>query len=290
MYPNLFTVRLPGLGELTITSFGVMMALAFLVGYWIIRVELRRKRALGDPRAAEGLAADLLMGTLVGGIVGAKLYYVLLNWEQTAVDPLGMLFSRGGLVWYGGLAGGVLGGIWVLRRNGVEIAFGADAVAPALALSYAVGRIGCFLVGDDYGRPTDAPVGIAFPEGLPPTTAGNLRRHFGVEVDASIPDQAVMEVHPTQLYETGMALVIFGVLWRFRRHPHANGWLFGLWMVLAGLERLVVEFFRAKDDRFFGPLTLAQLLSVVLLLAGVYVLHRRRRGEAAARAPEVAGA
>ena len=285
MYPNLFTVRLPLLGEITVTSFGVLMALAFLAGYQVIRLELRRKAALEQPRASEDLATDILMAALVGGIVGAKLYYVLLNWELTARDPLGMLLSRGGLVWYGGLLGGVAGVVIILRRRRVPIPFAADVVAPALALSYGIGRIGCFLVGDDYGRPTDAPVGIAFPEGLPPTTAGNLRRHFGVDVDPAIPDGTVLAVHPTQLYEVGLSLLIFFILWRLRKHPHRAGWLFGLWLALAGAERLFVEFFRAKDDRFFGPLTLAQLISVGLVGVGIWILRTRHR-----TAPTGAGA
>lgn len=279
MYPELIHLDLPVVGEFTVYSFGVMMALAFLAGYLVIRSEFRRKGV--EPE----VAADVLLAALIGGIVGSKLYYVLLQWERTVADPLGMLFSRGGLVWYGGFFGGVLAVIWILRRRDVGVPLAADVVAPALALAQAIGRIGCFLVGDDYGRPTDSWVGIAFPDGIPPSTAGQLRRHFDVDVPASVPDSEVLAVHPTQLYETGMYLATFALLWRFRRHPHLDGWLFGLWMVLAGAERLVVEFFRAKDDRFFGPFTLSQAISVLLLLVGSWILVRRsRRGEAAARA------
>ncbi|MDX1578861.1 MAG: prolipoprotein diacylglyceryl transferase, partial [Gemmatimonadota bacterium] len=212
----------------------------------------------------------------IGGIVGAKLYYVLLYWDRTALDPIGMIFSRGGLVWYGGFLGGVIGVVWMIRRRGASIPMAADAVAPALALAYAVGRLGCFLVGDDYGRPTDSWVGIAFPQGEPPTSAGNLRR-FGVEVDASVPDSEILTVHPTQLYETGLSLIIFFLLWRLRRHPHAQGWLFAVWLALAGLERFVVELFRAKDDRFLGPFTLAQAISVGLIIGGALLAARLRQ-------------
>lgn len=270
MYPELFTLNLPVLGEFTLTSFGVMMALAFLSGYMILRAETER---LG---AGRDLAADMLMAAMIGGIVGAKLYYVLLYWERTAADPLGMLFSRGGLVWYGGFIGGSLGVLWVLGRRSVPRGLGVDAIAPALPLAYGVGRIGCFLVGDDYGRPTDSFVGIAFPNGLPPTTAGSLRR-FGADVDPAIPDGEVLAVHPTQLYETAMSLVIFLILWRLRRHPHAQGWLFGLWLALAAVERFVVEIFRAKDDRFLGGFTLAQAISLLLFAAGVALVARLRR-------------
>lgn len=267
MYPELITLDLPLVGRLTITSFGVMMALAFLAAYQVTRVRFDR---LGkDPE----LAADLLLGALIGGIVGAKLYYVFLNWDLTVQDPLGMLFSRAGLVWYGGLIGGTIGVILMARRRGEQVLPVADALAPALALGYAVGRIGCFLVGDDYGRPTDSWVGVAFPNGAPPSTAGNLREGFGVSVPDSIPDAAVLEVHPTQLYEVGLSLLIFAVLWRLRGERPA-GRIFALWLVLAGLERFAVEFFRAKDDRFFGVLTLAQLFSIGLVGLGVWLMNR----------------
>ncbi|WP_419163321.1 prolipoprotein diacylglyceryl transferase [Candidatus Palauibacter sp.] len=276
MYPELFTLNLPVIGEFTITSFGFLMALAFLAGYMVLRAETARLDAGRD------VAADMLLGALIGGIAGAKIYYVLLYWDRTALDPLGMIFSRSGLVWYGGLIGGFLGVVWMLHRRRVAWGLGVDAIAPAMSLAYGVGRIGCFLVGDDYGRPTDSFAGMAFPTGLPPSTAGNLRR-FGAEVDPALADTEVLAVHPTQLYETGLSLVIFFVLWRLRRHPHLQGWLFGLWLALAASERFLVEFFRAKDDRFFGGFTLAQMISIILCAVGValVVKLRRRAGEAA---------
>lgn len=272
MFPELITLDLPVLGRFTITSFGVMMAAAFLGGYQVIRLELRRRGK------DELLAGDILLGALVGGILGAKIYYVLLNWPLTVRDPLGMLTSRAGLVWYGGLIGGSLGVIWMIRRKGQRVAEMADVVAPALALSYALGRLGCFLVGDDYGRPTDSWVGIAFPNGSPPSTAGNLRRAFGVDIPASVPDGQVLAVYPTQLFETGISLLIFLVLWRLRFRDRRAGWLFSLWLVLAGAERLFVEFFRAKDDRFFGPLSLAQILSIALIALGGWLMVRLGSG------------
>ena len=276
MLPELLRLNLPLVGEVTITSFGVLLALAFLAGYWTIRVRLKE---LGE---RPELAGDILLAALIGGMLGAKIYYLFLTWDRTLADPAAAVFSRSGLVWYGGLIGGTLAIAWVIRRHGMAFLHVADVMAPALALAHAIGRIGCFMVGDDYGRPTDSWVGVAFPDGYPPTTAGNLRKDFGADIPADVPDTAVLEVHPTQLYESALLLAIFFVLWKLRKRPAAAGWLFGVWMILTSLERFLVEFLRAKDDRFLGPFTLAQFISVLLLLVGVYLVgYRSRRSEIA---------
>ena len=270
MFPELFSINLPILGELTVTSFGAFMAAAFFVGYFVVRLETKRLDLGAE------VASEILLGALIGGIVGAKIYYVLLYWDRTVVDPFGMLFSRAGLVWYGGLIGGFLGVVWVLRRKRVATGLGADAVSPALALSYAIGRLGCFFVGDDYGRPTNSALRVAFPNGQPPSTADNLRR-FGVEVDPALPDGQVLAVHPTQLYETGLSLGVFFLLWRLRAHTNAPGWLFGVWLALAGAARFAIEWLRAKDDRLIGQMTVAQVISVLVVVAGVALIVRLRQ-------------
>jgi phosphatidylglycerol:prolipoprotein diacylglycerol transferase len=136
--------------------------------------------------------------------------------------------------------------------------------------------VGCFLVGDDYGRPTDLPWGIAFPRGTPPTTVVSLERNFGITVDPALIAKYgdVIPVHPTQLYEIGLSVLFFFILWRIRNHRHRTGWLFMLWLILAGAERFFVEIFRAKDDRFFGPLTVAQVISMGLIAVGVWGMIR----------------
>jgi phosphatidylglycerol:prolipoprotein diacylglycerol transferase len=152
----------------------------------------------------------------------------------------------------------------------------ADVAGIAIAAGYAVGRTGCWAVGDDYGRPWDGPLAVTFPNGAPPTTAANLTEIFGARLPAGTAPDALVAVHPSQLYETAMGLAMFAVLWRLRSHRHAEGWLFGVYCVLAGVERFLVEFVRAKDDRFVGPLTSAQVIALGVAAVGVVVMQVRR--------------
>ena len=250
------------LGPLEITGYGIMMMVGFLVGGWLIGRELRRLRL------NESYAQDIVVAAVLGGVVGAKLWYVALTGEG--------LFSRGGLVWYGGFLGGAVAVILMSLHRKVPISWTAHLAAPALAAAYALGRIGCFLVNDDYGHPTDLPWGVRFPQGYPPSTAGNLERLFGIPLPEGMDPGTVMAVHPTQLYETALMLVAFGLLWRLRRGREGTGWLFGLYLVLASLERFGIEFLRAKDDRFFGAFTLAQVTSLALVIIGCAVIARAR--------------
>ena len=280
MYPVLFHLPewVPILGGGPITTFGLMMMLSFLTAGHVLKAGMVREGYDADK------AWDLLFWAIIGGIVGARLYYVLLNYPRLVADPVGMLFSRDGMVWYGGFLLATALVVWRIRRLGLPLGKTADAAAPALALAYGVGRVGCFLVGDDYGRPTDSWVGVAFPNGLPPSTADAISRQFGITVDPAMIERygEVLPVHPTQLYETAMSTLIFLLLWRLRGHRHRAGWLFMGWMALAGLERFLVEFFRAKDDRFFGALTLAQVISLMLVGVGVAWMSKLGRGRGAA--------
>jgi phosphatidylglycerol:prolipoprotein diacylglycerol transferase len=133
--------------------------------------------------------------------------------------------------------------------------------------------VGCFLVQDDYGIPTTLPWGMKFPQGYPPTTAASLRQ-AGVDVPADALPTDVLAVHPTQLYEVALLLFIFWLLWRLRNHQHAMGWLFGVYLVAVGIERFLIEFIRAKDDRLLGAFTLAQGMSAVMVFVGAFLLSR----------------
>src|SRR5437763_6186081 len=179
--------------------------------------------------------------------------------------------------------GGAIACSFVIVRNRVDFPVAADAAAPSLAIGYAIGRIGCFLVGDDYGAPTNGWWGIAFPKGSPPTTAYALRE-FGVRVNPAIPDEAVLKVHPTQIYESLSAFVMFLILMRLESRPHRKGHAFALFLILLGVERFLVEIVRAKDDRFLGPFTVAQLISVILVIVGTALWFGVRREASTATA------
>ena len=254
------------LGPIEITGYGLMLMVAFLMGGWLIALQLRQAQLKED------YAADMVAAAVIGGIIGAKLWYVALTGDPDA------LFSRGGLVWYGGFIGGALAVILNSWRLRVPLRWTMQLAAPALAAAYALGRVGCFLVNDDYGRPTDLPWGMKFPEGLPPSTAENLKNLFGIPIPQGVDPATVLAVHPTQLYEVLVMLVAFAVLWSLRRKGHPVGWLFGLYLVFAGIERFLVEILRAKDDRFLGPFTLAQLTSVIIVVIGVAILYIWRKG------------
>lgn len=183
-------------------------------------------------------------------MAGAKLLWVFEHLgEEPAID---LLLSRGGMSWFGGFAGGVLAGLVVMQRKRLPKVAILAAATPALAVGHAIGRIGCFLVGDDYGRPTDLPWGIAFPDGLPPTT---------------------VPVHPTQIYEA-LALVPLAVLLlRWRRQERADAFVLGAYLLLAGALRFAIEFLRV-NERVVGPFSVAHLASMVVIFLGLASILR----------------
>ena len=263
VYPLLIHV-----GRFTLTGYGIMMMLGFLVAGWIYARELQRRSL--EP----AIAWDTVVLAVVGGLIGSKLYFAI------SVGRIGALFARGGLVWYGGLAGGtaaVLAYMW-LKKLPVRVLL--DAVSPSLVVGYLLGRVGCFMVNDDYGLPSRLPWAMAFPQGSPPTTAPILASQFHATIPAGVMPDQVLTVHPTQLYEIALSFLVFWLLWRWRNHRHAAGWLFGLYLVLSSVERIIAEIFRAKDDRILGAVTVAQLFSLALVLLGALLMRRLSQSEA----------
>jgi phosphatidylglycerol:prolipoprotein diacylglycerol transferase len=264
------------LGPLTIPTFGLMVALAMLVAYFVLRADLARR----------GIAADaeifIAIPTLAG-IAGAKLYHVLETPREFFAHPLSELFSQFGFAWFGGLIAGFAAFVWLARREKIPLTM-FDAGSPAAALGYGIGRIGCFLSGDgDYGVPTSLPWGMSFPNGLVPTTE---------------------RVHPTPIYELIVACVIAWILWRIgarqieageraeksslRSGAGANaaraglprGSVFAAYLVLTGVARFLVEFIRINPRSVLAStpfaMTNAQAASVASIVAGAVIWWRVR--------------
>jgi phosphatidylglycerol---prolipoprotein diacylglyceryl transferase len=265
------------LGPLELTGFGLAVLAAFVIAQIICQRELTRRGHLVEADAIP----DVVLAALLGTIVGAKTYYVVLTG-----DP-GAFFSRGGFVFWGGFMGSVLLCWLVIRYKKLVFLRIADVAGIAIAAGYAVGRTGCWAVGDDYGRPWSGPFATRFPEGAPPSTAVNMEQMFGVTLPEGTLPTDVIAVHPTQLYETAMGFVMFLILWRFRAHTRKEGWLFGMYCILAGVERFIVEFFRAKDDRLVVGLTTAQVIALTIATIGVAVMVARS-GPANTRTPAAA--
>lgn len=256
-----------GAGPLQFTGFGIAVVMSFVLAQVISQHQMERKGH--DPAPI----ADMIIGAVVGGLLGAKLYFVVVlgNWDA--------LFARGGFVFWGGLVGGAIGVLAIARWKKVPLLRTVEVGAPSLAAAYAVGRTGCWAIGDDYGRPWEGPIATVFPEGAPPSTAGVMSTEFGVSFPPGTDPSTVVAVHPTQLYEVAMSMLMFAIIWRLRGHRHREGWLFGVYLVLAGIERFVVEFFRAKDDQLALGLTIAQMISIGALLFGVAWLVKFRAAE-----------
>ena len=243
MYPILFRI-----GGVEITSFGVLVAVGALVGAWVFRRELHRS---GLPESA----VDAAVAGLIGGIVGAKLLWVA---EHLGTEPLrDLLLSRGGMSWFGGFTGGVGAGIAWMRLRKFPVLPLLSAATPGLAVGHAIGRIGCFLVGDDYGQPSSLPWAVAFPDGYPPTD---------------------VRVHPTQIYE---ALALVPVAWalvRWRRQGRTDRFVLGAYLALAGSVRFAIEFLRA-DVHVLGPFSVAHIASFAAVIVGVGMVGKRRGAE-----------
>ena len=247
-----------------INSYGFMLMMAFYSCYYFLNKDLNR---LGYDAK---LASDIVFAAAVGGILGSKIYYLIENFERVKADPTGMIFSGAGLVFLGGLMGGTLGVTYVIKKNKLSWIKFADIVAPLLILGYAVGRVGCLLVGDDYGLPTNVPWGLAFPNGLPPSTYSVFQSYYPwVNLEGFSP--GVLKVHPTQIYESVIGFGIFYYLYQKRSKVVIVGSLFFTYLIFAGVERFFIEFLRVNSKYLFG-LSGSQLISLIMILIGAWFL------------------
>ena len=239
------------LGPLDLKTFGICFALGFLAAGGVLGRRLRELDLPGD------WAYEMVFAALVGGVIGSRVDYLVQNWSKVSHDLVGNLFSGSGLVWYGGAIGGAIGVLlWARRRGWLGLVL-LDVASVPLALGYGIGRIGCQVSGDgDYGIRSDLPWAMSYPHGTVPTTH---------------------DVHPTPVYETLAMGLIALLLWRWRDRLPAGG-LFGLYLVLAGVERVLVEIIRRNDSVVAG-LTLPQLVSLVMIAGGVWLLATVLRRE-----------
>lgn len=248
MYPVLFHI-----GPLAIYSLGMLWALGALAAAWILRLEL--KRCDQDPE----LASSVVFVGAIAGLIGARLLFIVEEWDSFTRAPLSILFSGAGFSWYGGFLAGAVAAAWIFKKDQIPLLRAGDLSAPALALGYGIGRIGCFLAGDaTWGKISDVPWAMAFPNAL----AG------WVDPLTGLPYPPGVRVHPTQLYELIQSLVVFAILWSLRKRPHPEGMIFSLYLVLAGAMRFIVEFWRVNPIVAVG-LTEYQWLSLLLMIVGM---------------------
>ncbi|MGH9746933.1 MAG: prolipoprotein diacylglyceryl transferase [Candidatus Acidiferrales bacterium] len=254
------------LGWLTIPTYGLSVAFAMLIAFYVLRADLRRRGIEAD--------AELFIAIpCIAGMAGAKLYHVLETPADFFAHPWSELFSQFGFAWFGGLLAGFATFAWMARRQRIPLLTMLDAGSPAAALGYGIGRIGCLLSGDgDYGIPTSLPWGMSFPNGLVPTTE---------------------RVHPTPIYELLAACVIAWMLWRIGARQIAvaanqtdsaspRGEVFAAYLVLTGIARFLVEFIRINPRSFLSTtpfaMTNAQAASLVSVLAGAALWwHGKKR-------------
>jgi phosphatidylglycerol:prolipoprotein diacylglycerol transferase len=255
MYPILFQF-----GPVTIYSFGVFMALAALSAAWVVSVELKRYQY--NPE----LASTIVFAAAIGGLIGARLLFIVEEWQSFLVSPWRYIFTGAGFTWYGGFLGGVAAVSWVVRKNKISWLVGADIAAPALALAYGVGRIGCHVAGDgDWGAVTNVPWGVAYTNAI----VGWADPNTGVPYPAGV------RVHPTPIYEFLQGVLVFAILWSLRKKGYAPGTMAWIYLILAGLSRFSVEFWRINPSLAFG-LSEAQWFSLLFIGLGVVLLTARR--------------
>lgn len=273
LFQDLFGIAFP----IPIYSFGMMVALAILVGAWLGGKELDRMYANGEingVRIDEGpgpgtteASPSVLVGTIaviaaVMGVVGAKLFTILGNPGQFLLHPGAVLFSTGGLTFYGGFIVGIAAVAWYVRRQGLSRPHVADASAPSLMLAYGIGRLGCHLAGDgDWGIAADI---AAKPDWVPMWL-------WAETYPRAIIGPPEHPVYPTSLYEAIAAVLLFAVLWGLRRHSFRAGWLFSLYLVFNGVERFLIEKIRVNPEyHLFGMTpTQAEIISVGLVISGL---------------------
>ena len=258
-----------------IPTFGLCVALSFIVGIYLFTSELERLEKAGViqlPYHASDFSQNLCMASIFFVMLGAKIFYVLEYPKEFIEDPLGMFFSRGGWTIFGGLLFGITFAVYFVKKRGLPAKVLCDAVAPILFIGYAIGRIGCHLSGDgDWGIPANLTLKpLWVPEWL--WSSSYINNVIGADLSSP--------VYPTPLYEAIASIFLFLFLWFFfRKHKFQAGWLFSVYLFLAGLERLLIEQIRVnvRYDLSFIQVTQAELISVPLIVVGLVGIFKFMR-------------
>jgi len=257
MIPILFKI-----GPFNVYSYGLMLGIGFLLGSYVLSLELKRKHL--DP----AMASTITVLGVIFGIAGAKMLFLIEDWSEFVRDPIGMAFSPGGLTWYGGLTLGVLAVYLYMKRKRVPALKVWDAIGIGLMLGYGVARLGCHLSGDgDYGFPTTLPWGTDYSHGTyPPSRAFAIFPEITSRYPGGIvPDNTLC--HPTPVYEMILGIIGFFILWKLRKRNWPDGKLFAWYLMLSSIFRFSVEFLRLNPRLLFG-LSEAQIISVPVFIAG----------------------
>jgi phosphatidylglycerol---prolipoprotein diacylglyceryl transferase len=252
------------IGPINLYAYGAMLALAFIAGSWFAARRARNRGIAGES------IYDLVLYILVASLAGARLLYVAINFGYFKDHPVDILkLWEGGLVLYGGIAGGFCAAVYYLKKRKLPLWRVADILSPALALGIAIGRIGCFLNGCCYGR-ISSRWGVCFSSaGNPPVYDEQLQH--GLITSAA---RCSLPVLPTQLYESAACLLIAGLLvFIDRRQRNFDGFLFWFFIALYSLERFFIEGIRYYEQNFFvGALTVSQLISIVFFALAAVVI------------------
>jgi phosphatidylglycerol:prolipoprotein diacylglycerol transferase len=255
--------RLVQIGPFTIYGYGLMLAIGFIVGSYLITLEFKRKGL--EPN----LGNTITLIALVAGVAGSKFLFLIENWSYFLEDPIGMTFSPSGLTFYGGFVLATIAIYLYLRKRKIRFLFAADGIAPGLLLAYGIARIGCHLAGDgDYGYPTTLPWGTDYSKGTyPPSLAfRNVPEIASKYAGGVVPDHTLC--HPTPVYEFLICALLFSVLWSLRKRLQPDGKLFMLYLVFAGLERFLIEFIRVNPRLALG-LSEAQIIAAIIVFIGL---------------------
>ena len=289
MYPIIFEYK-----GLVISSYGLMLMFAFVICNYLLKKYLITINQ--DPKVGD----DIIFYAAIGGIVGAKLYYIIegipTGEAKYNIDGFILIFKGifsfsfeklaqginqfgSGLVFLGGLIGGMLSVTVYIKKNKLDWLTVGDWVAPYLALGHAIGRIGCFLVGDCYGKPCHLPWAVSFPQGLPATTYENFQYYypniFINYIQSNFNPGDIISVHPTQLYESFIYFMVFIILLKIREYKVFNGFVIYQYLLLAGLARFFIEFFRLNPKYILG-FSGAQFISLIMIFISLMLLYKNK--------------